>query len=292
MKREDAALLPGNVWRDAIPGLPESACPEMVTMPPGRFRMGAPVGEKGSKDDERPQHDVQIGYAFALGKYAVTVNEFAAFVAETSYDTGASAYVWNDLNEWLDTPGKGWRDPGFAQAGSHPVCCVNWRDAKAYVAWLNRKLGSEDRAETYRLPSEAEWEYACRAGTETSFSFGTTISMTQANYGNFLHASDSKGEWRQKTTPVGSFPANPFGLHDMHGNVREWCEDMWHANYVGAPSDGSVWIGGGGSSFPILRGGAWRSDPDSLRSAHRAHNESTLRSNGIGFRLARNLSGA
>jgi formylglycine-generating enzyme required for sulfatase activity len=283
---------PGAVWRDAIPGLSESACPEMVTIPPGKFVMGSPSSEeRWSGDDgrEEPQHEVRIDYAFALGKHELTVDEFAAFIAETKHDTGASAYIWNG-KRWEDTSGKGWRDPGFVQSGRHPVCCVNWNDAKAYVAWLNSKLGLEGRRDAYRLPSEAEWEYACRAGTTTPFSFGATISTAQANYnGEFTYGAGKKGEYRQKTTPVGSFPANAFGLHDMHGNVWEWCEDVWHASYNGAPTDGSARPAGGDSSSRVLRGGSWGLIPQFLRSAYRGWNYPTGRSGGRGFRLARTV---
>jgi formylglycine-generating enzyme required for sulfatase activity len=145
----------------------------------------------------------------------------------------------------------------------------------------------EGRRDAYRLPSEAEWEYACRAGTTTPFSFGTTISTAQANYhGEYTYGAGKKGEYRQKTTPVGSFPANAFGLHDMHGNVWEWCEDVWNANYNGAPKDGSAWLTGG-DSLRVLRGGSWSVYPIRLRSADRYRNGPTDRSLNVGFRLAR-----
>jgi formylglycine-generating enzyme required for sulfatase activity len=265
-KRDDRSR-PGAVWRDAIPGLSESACPEMVTIPSGKFLMGAPPGEERSSDVERPQHEVRIDYAFALGKHAVTFAEWDAAIA-----AGAK----------LEKPGdQGWgRD-------RRPVINVNWNDAKAYIAWLNSKLGLEGRADAYRLPSEAEWEYACRAGTTTPFSFGATISTAQANYdGNSTYGAGKKGEYRQKTTLVGSFPANSFGLHDMHGNVREWCEDVWNANYNGAPTDGSAWLTGDTSSR-VLRGGSWNNNPIRLRSANRNWGNPTYPNNYIGFRVAR-----
>jgi formylglycine-generating enzyme required for sulfatase activity len=282
----DARLRPGLVWRDAIPGLWESASPEMVTIPPGRFLMGAPAGEEFSLDSERPQHEVRIDYTFALGKYELTVAEFSAFIAETAHDTGKSAYIWNS-EKWQDAPGKGWRDPGFVQTGRHPICCVNWNDAKAYVAWLNGKLGLERCADAYRLPSEAEWEYACRAGTTTTFSFGATISTAQANYnGNHTYGAGAKGDYRQKTTPVGSFPANAFGLHDMHGNVSELCEDVWNANYNGAPTNGAARLTGD-ASVRVSRGGSWHGVPLYQRSAVRSY--SGLRSSACGFRVARTV---
>ncbi len=268
--RVAARSRPGSVWRDAIPGVPESASPEMVTIPAGKFLMGSPASEEGSSDGERPQHEVRIDYAFALGKYAVTFAEWDAAIA-----AGAK----------LENPGdKGWgRD-------RRPVINVNWNDAKAYVAWLNSSLGLEGRRDAYRLPSEAEWEYACRAGRRaTPFSFGATISTAQANYnGEHTYGAGKKGEKRGKTTPVGSFPANPFGLHDMHGNVWEWCEDVWNANYNGAPTDGSPWLTGDASSR-VLRGGSWLNDPQFLRSAYRGRYDPTSRLDYDGFRVARTL---
>ncbi len=258
----------GAVWRDVIPGLPDSACPEMVTIPPGKFLMGAPAGEEGSSDDERPQHEVRIDYAFAFGKHAVTFAEWDAAIA-----AGAK----------LEKPG----DEGWGR-GRMPVINVNWNDAKAYIAWLNAKLGLKGARDAYRLPSEAEWEYACRAGTTTPFSFGATISTAQANYnGEYTYGAGKKGERRGKTTPVGSFSVNAFGLHDMHGNVWEWCADAWNANYNGAPSDGSAWLTGNASS---LRGGSWLNNPLWLRSAVRGrYDDPTLRKSVLGFRVARTL---
>ncbi len=259
--------------------------PEMVRIPPGRFLMGSPTTEERWKEydgREEPQHEVRIDYAFELGKYEVTVDEFAAFVADSKHDAGDSDYAWDGKEyryaprpAWHD-PGQGWRAPGFTQTGKHPVCSVNWNDAQAYVAWLNAKLDLDRGSSAYRLPSEAEWEYACRAGTTTPFSFGATISTAQANY------------CRDETTPVGSFPANAFGLHDMHGNVREWCEDAWHASYRGAPHDGAAWLTVDAWSR-ILRGGSWDDDPHDLRSACRERNSPDDRDFRNGFRVARTV---
>lgn len=253
---------PGSAWRDATPGLAESASPEMVTIPPGKFLMGSPKSESERDVYERPQHDVRIDYAFALGKHAVTFAEWDAAIA-----AGAKLEKPSD---------EGWgRD-------RRPVINVSWNDAKAYLAWLNNKLGLEGRTDAYRLPSEAEWEYACRAGTTTPFSFGATISTAQAQF-----SEGSAGSAKQ-TVPVGSFPANAFGLHDMHGNVWEWCEDVWNDNYNGAPADGSARLTGDASSR-VLRGGSWYDSPENLRSADRYRGAAT---NGIivlGFRVARTL---
>jgi formylglycine-generating enzyme required for sulfatase activity len=265
------------LWRDAIPGPPANAWPEMVTIPPGRFVMGSPRNEEGHQRREGPQREVNVSHAFALGKYPVTFAEWDAAIA-----AGAK----------LPRPGdQGWgRD-------RRPVINVSWEDAQAYIGWLNRTAGASpassapaggDASGPYRLPSEAEWEYACRAGTTTPFSFGATISTEQANYnGNYTYRSGKKGEYRRKTTPVDSFPANAFGLYDMHGNVWEWCEDAWRENYIDAPADSSTWTGSGASSSRVLRGGSWNADPQILRSANRGGNTLTIRNNNNGFRVAR-----
>ena len=277
------------------PALPKGAprfVPEMVRIPPGRFLMGSPTATERRWTDydgrEEPQHEVRIDYPFELGKFEVTVDEFATFVSDAKHDMGHSAFIW-DGEAYKDSLGKGWRDPGFEQTGTHPVCCVSRIDAKAYVAWLNIKLGLDRRQDAYRLPSEAEWEYCCRAGTTTAFSFGATISTAQANYdGNSAYGAGKKGECRKKTTPVGSFPANAFGLHDMHGNVGEWCDDAWNANYNGAPNDGSAWLTGD-TALRVVRGGSWNDEAEDLRSASRTRVSPANRGHALGFRLARTV---
>ena len=222
-------------------------CPEMVVIPAGQLLMGSPPDELGRYDNEGPHHRVTIGYRFAIGRYAVTFAEYDHFCEETNREK---------------RPDQGWgRD-------RHPVINVSWRDAKAYVEWLSRATD-----QTYRLPSEAEWEYACRAGTTTPFSFGVTINTDQANYdGNYTYAGGAKGEYRERTVPVGTLPANPWGLHEMHGNVWEWVEDIWHESYKGAPADGGPWTdaeGTNSSRIRVIRGGSWDNDPRYLRSANR-----------------------
>ena len=161
-------------------------------------------------------------------------------------------------------------DRGWGR-GQRPVIHVSWKDARSYVGWLSRKTGKQ-----YRLLSEAEWEYSARAGTTGPFHFGSTISTDQANYdGRYTYGSGRVGVYRRKTVPVGSFPANGFGLHDMHGNVWEWVEDCWHDSYSGAPSDGSAWTTGGECSKRVLRGGPGTSVPRFLRSAYRNGSTST-----------------
>jgi formylglycine-generating enzyme required for sulfatase activity len=184
---------------------------------------------------------------------------------------------------------RDWKNPGFAQTNQHPVVAISWRDAVAYCEWLAKETG-----QPYRLPSEAEWEYACRAGTTTPFSFGRTITPDQANYdGNYVYGNGSKGVYREKTVPVGSLPANPWGLHEMHGNVYEWVEDVWHNDYSGAPVDGSAWTdreGKDSDRFRVARGGSWNFNPSSCRSAFRFVNFPVGRFNVLAFRLARTLS--
>ena len=244
--------------------------PDIVAIPPGTFLMGSPIDEEERDDDEGPQHEVRIDYPFALGKHTVTFAEWDAAVA-----AGAK----------LEKP----EDEGWGR-GERPVIYVNWDDVQAYLDWLNEKAGLAGKSDPWRLPSEAEWEYACRAGTTTPFSFGETISTAQANYrGNHTYGAGRKGKYLKKTVPVGSYPSNAYGLHDMHGNVWEWCDDPWRDTYEGAPSDGSVWKVGGDASRRVLRGGSWNNYPQDLRSASRDWYFTGDRISYIGFRLARTL---
>ncbi|MFP6743213.1 MAG: formylglycine-generating enzyme family protein, partial [Alphaproteobacteria bacterium] len=241
-------------------------CPEMVVVPAGSFMMGSPSGEKDRGNDEGPQHRVTIPASFAVGKYEITFTEWDACVA----GGGCGGYRPKD---------NGWG------RGEHPVINVSWKNAKSYVAWLSRKSRQE-----YRLLSEAEWEYAARAETATPFHFGLTISTDQANYdGRQTYGNGRKGIYRKKTVPVGGFPANSFGLFDMHGNVREWVEDCWHKNYSRAPSDGRAWTSGGDCSLRVRRGGSWLSSPRYLRAAFRGRDGDDYRYDDIGFRVARTL---
>ena len=238
---------PGRVFRDC------DGCPEMVVIPAGEFMMGSPVSEEGRDDDEGPQHRVTVR-SFALGVTEVTFDEWEACVR----GGGCDGYRPDDA---------GWG------RGARPVIYVNWDDARAYVSWLSRETG-----ESYRLPSEAEWEYAARGGTTTPFYTGTTISTGQANY------SIDRGQ----TTPVRTFAPNPFGLYDVHGNVWEWVEDCWNGSYRGAPADGSPW-GAGDCGRRVLRGGSWLGYPRHLRSAARDGFTAGNRYSRAGFRVARTL---
>ena len=278
-REREAALAPGRVFRDC------DACPEMVVVPAGSFMMGSSSHEEGRYDVEGPVHRVTIPAPFAVGRYEVTRGEFARFVEAAGHSTGNSCWTFED-DGWKDRSGLNWRNPGYRQDNREPVVCVNWEDARAYVNWLSRETGKP-----YRLLSEAEWEYSARAGTTGPFHFGATISTDQANYnGNAIYGSGREGVYRKKTVPVGSFRANGFGLHAVHGNVWEWVEDCGHASYRGAPSDGSVWVTGGDCGYRMLRGGSWDSVPGDLRSASRYGDTAGSRSYFSGFRVTRTLT--
>lgn len=235
--------------------------PLMVVIPAGRFVMGSPPEEPKRSNDEGPQHEVRIAEPFAMGVYAVTFDEYDRFCDSTG----------------RDKPG----DVGWGRA-DRPVINVSWDDAKAYATWLSEQTGR-----TYRLPSEAEWEYACRAGTTTPFHCGERIDSDQGNFdGRHTYNGSARGEYRKKTAPVGSFAPNAFGLHDMHGNVLEWCQDTWHDNYEGAPADRSAWEAGRDVSR-VLRGGAWFDYPWGCRAAFRFNYPPDNRFNGFGFRVCR-----
>ena len=212
--------------------------PEMVVIPKGQFVMGSPAGEGDRQDAEGPQHAVAIKAPFALGRFAVTLAEFGAFVEATGRAIPDEMYTFEN-DKWETRKGRSFRNPGFAQTPRHPVVGVNWDDADAYCQWLSGRTGK-----VYRLASEAEWEYACRAGSSTPFWWGASISTDEANYhGNYTYDGGKKGQYRKATLPVESFKPNPWGLYQVHGNVWEWCADSWHENYRGAPEDGSAgWV--------------------------------------------------
>ena len=251
-----------------------AACPEMVVLPAGKFTIGSPEGERGRDDDEGPQHQVTISKPFAVSKYEVTVGQYAEFVRETKHKTGNCLYVQD--GSLRDDDDFNWRNPNFKQSNNHPVVCISWDDASTYVHWLSVKTGHE-----YRLLTEAEWEYAARAGTTTAYHFGRMILGNQANY-------DRNNEG---AVAVGSYPSNAFGLHDMHGNVWEWVEDCWHDDYTGAPTNGNAWLSGcDDADVRVLRGGSWDVGPQGLRSAVRFLDVASSRENYIGFRVARTLT--
>ena len=258
---------------------------EMVVIPAGKYRMGSPKNEKGRRDEEGPRHRVTITKSFAVGKHEVTRGQYAVFAGLTVHSPSGGCGIY-DGSEWKNSDTHSWREPGFVQGEDDPVVCVSWENAQAFVGWLSSETGQE-----YRLLTESEWEYVARAGKTGPFHFGSTISTDQANYnGNFTYGNDRKGVYRQRTVPVGSFPSNKFGLHDMHGNVWEWVEDCWHSDYRGAPTDGSAWTSGGDCNKRVLRGGSWVNVPWALRAALRIRNGTGDRNFSGGFRVARTLT--
>ncbi len=237
-------------------------CPEMVVVPAGSFMMGSPSHERGRDEDEGPVHEVTMGAPFAVGRYEVTFEEWDA----CARDRGCPRH--KDIA----------KDRGWGR-GRRPVIYMSWGDAKRYVRWL-----AEKTKKPYRLLSESEWEYAARAGTETAYSWGDAIGVNLAN------CEGCGSRWDDsKTAPVGSFGTNAWGLHDMHGNVREWTEDCWNGSYRGAPSDGSAWLSGN-CGVRVLRGGAWDLIPAVLRAADRDWDATGDRSLYVGFRVARTLT--
>lgn len=238
-------------------------CPEMVVVPAGSFMMGSPSTEKNRSSNEGPLHSVTIGKPFAVAKFELMFAEWDACV-----DHGDCV---------PHVPDSGWG------RGRQPAINVSWDDAQRYVAWLSRVTGKH-----YRLFTEAEYEYAARAGTQTAYPWGDDIKLNGEVMAN-CNGCGSKWD-AKRTAPVGSFPANTFGLYDMVGNVFEWTEDCYHPNYQGAPASGSAWIAGGTCTDRILRGGAWYGDPRLLRSADRLWVSSVGRDNFAGFRVGRTLT--
>ncbi|MTJ10199.1 formylglycine-generating enzyme family protein [Anabaena sp. UHCC 0204] len=232
---------------------------EMVEIPGGSFIMGSPTSEKGRSDNESPQHEVNVP-AFAMGRFAVTQEQYQQIMGKN--------------------PSKFKDDGSTALTNQRPVESVSWDNAVDFCNKLSEKTGLK-----YRLPSEAEWEYACRGRTTTPFHFGETITTNLANYdGTVTYASEPKGKFRGETIEVGSFPPNSFGLYDMHGNVWEWCQADWHDNYTNAPKDGSAWTSLSDGT-KVLRGGSWDFNPGACRSALRLNVNRDFGYNVIGFRV-------
>ena len=264
----------------------------MVELPSGKFMMGSPPDEEGRSIAEGPQRVIRLAKPFAIGRYEVTIEQYAAFVDATGYKPATKCVVYAfEVDQGVPMPHT-FSKPSYPVSGSHPASCVSWDDAQAYVAWLVQKTGRP-----YRLPSDAEWEYAARAGTTTPFSFGLldpTIVCQHAKLADagtrfpWRHTGCDSG-WGHGPAPVGKHTANAFGLHDMHGNVSEWVEDCWHDNFIGAPNDGSVWIAGGDCSRRVYRGGSWGHKVAGVRSAARNWTRSALASDNRGFRVALSL---
>jgi formylglycine-generating enzyme required for sulfatase activity len=255
-KRAEAELRPGRAFRDC------PACPEMVVVPAGSFMMGS----EGSGGYEYPRHRVTFARPLAVGKFEVTFAEWDACVTERGC---------------THSPG----DEGWGR-GKQPVMNVSWNDiTHQYLPWLSRKTGK-----SYRLPTEAEWEYVARAGTTTPFWWGSSISTNQANYdGTGTYGGGPKGENRGRTVPVDSFAANPWGLYNVHGNLWEWVQDCWNQGYNGAPSDGSAWTTGD-CGKRVVRGGGWAYHPQDLRAAYRFSWDPSSQLRVFGFRVARTLT--
>ncbi|HKC16441.1 MAG TPA: formylglycine-generating enzyme family protein [Steroidobacteraceae bacterium] len=272
-------------------------CPEMIPLPPGRFQMGSPPSDthQGSDGEERPRHQVEIAYPFAIGRYEITRAEFSAFAQETKLADpgGCNVHV---PPRWPTIRGLSWHNTGFAQTDRHPVVCVSWEEARDYTRWLSRKTGHD-----YRLLSESEWEYSARAGASGQAHWGDrptddcryangvdkqlAFRFPQLTWDDVIPCDDGF----VYTAPVGSFKPNAFGLYDMMGNAFEWVADCWSENYLGAPADGSARSTGNCESR-VNRGGSWTSNPTGLRAAHRGNDDARVtRVVDLGFRVARAL---
>ncbi len=289
LEEKRAGAVVGETFRDC----PE--CPEMVVIPSGSFMMGSPESETERWEDwGGPVHRVSVRQPFALGRHEVTRGQYAAFVRATGRKQADGCWYWDaEAGEANEGKRRNWRSPGFSQTERDPVTCVNWNDAQAYVKWLSKKTGH-----AYRLPSEAEWEYAARAGTKTARYWGASAddACGYANVHDRTGKRVNKFNWTihacndgyAQTAPVGSFETNAFGLHDMLGNAWEWVEDCWNESYAGAPSDTNVWTAGD-CRGRVLRGGSWLYSPWLVRSAYRLRNGIENRFFSYGFRIARTL---
>jgi len=262
---------------------------EMVFIPAGEFMMGSPSGESGRYDDEGPRHWVRITRPFYLGKYEVTVGQWKKFSEATGYrteaETGGGAYVWTG-KEWGRRAGSGWRTPGFAQTDDHPVTCISWNDSLRFCRWGGLEV-----------PTEAQWEYACRAGTTTAYHWGESADAGAGWCNGADETSRKKFNWGPTfswsdgyvyTAPVGSFRTNAWGLYDMHGNVWEWCADWYDSGYY-ARSPGSDPQGPSSGKYRVLRGGSWSGAPRDSRSPNRANVTPDYADTGVGLRVAAGL---
>jgi formylglycine-generating enzyme required for sulfatase activity len=265
---------------------------EFVLIPAGRFKMGGGISPEevvrryGGKAEwfkyEHPQHDVKINHPFCLQTTEVTVGQWRRFAKETGYktqaETGGGAFVWEG-SKWVKKEGTNWDNPQFSQDDRHPVTCVSWNDIQEFIQWLNRI----DEKNGYRLPTEAEWEYACRADTTTEFSFGDDAQRLS----EYAWYSDNSNN---QTHAVAQKKANEWDLFDMHGNVWEWVADDWHDNYGKAPDDGRAWIDEPRGPSRVLRGGSCYYDAQRCRSASRDGDAPGFRGIVVGFRLARSVT--
>jgi len=278
-----AAPIPGTLIRDC------PTCAAMIVLPAARFQQGLAATDRGSPSYEKPQHWVNIVRPFAMSADLVTVEDYRQFIDATGRAMqGCDTYD----GSWSHRPGNNWQNPGFAQTGLHPVTCVSWNDAVAYVQWLSAKTGHQ-----YRLPSASEWEYAARAGGETVYPWASNGSNACA-FANVADASAARrypgwvafacDDGYANTSPVGSFKANALGLNDMLGNVFQWTLDCWQADYRGAPVDGSA-RADGDCSERELRGGSWFTSPSYVRANYRNHFAADYRTSSVGIRLVREI---
>ena len=276
---------PGQSFQDC------EVCPEMVVVPAGGVMMGSPANEPGRNKDEGPRHLVTIANPFVVGKYEVTRTEFGRFARATGRQMNG-CFNWDGKQLSLDIAGN-WENPGFPQRANEPALCVSWEDAQAYVRWLSQQSGK-----TYRLLSEAQWEYAARAGsdearfwgsgTDRACQFANVYDATGKAKHNFRYENFGCDDGYAVTAPAGSFKPNAFGLYDMLGNVSEWVEDCWNDSYASTPADGRVWATGD-CSRRVIRGGGWDYIPQFVRSADRNWYAPGFRDVNLGFRVARTL---
>lgn len=273
-----------------LPAGPDAGIPETLPIPAGHFVMGTPDNdpENWSPAREGPEHEVRIARAFAIGKYEVTRAQFARFIAETG-DIGGDCFDWNS-QAWVGDAKRDWRNPGFVQTDRDPVVCVNWADATAYTRWLSAKTGQH-----WRLPTEAEWEYAARAGSTTRRHWGDSADEGCA-YANVADQALKRvlgtepavrcDDGFVHTAPVGSLRPNAWGLHDMLGNAWEWTEDCWQEGYSSAPADGTARDGSAEECVRrVNRGAGWNSNPRNVRTSNRGNYAGVYRYNIIGFRV-------
>lgn len=295
-----ASFKPGQVFTDRYVDM-NGQSPTMVVVPTGKYMMGAPDGEPGRSDAETPQHEVTISKGYALAQTDITVGQFRDFVRASGYKpesiTQGGASVYDERTGVMrDVSNATWEDDyaGHPATDNLPVVNISWSDARAYAQWLSQRTGKK-----YRLPSEAEFEYALRAGSTTRYWWGSgtpkakvenlTGSADRSPSGRrWSHAFQGYGDGYWGPAPVMSFAPNAFGLYDMDGNVSEWMEDCWHDNYVRAPVDGSAWVNPG-CGTRVIRGGSWGSSPEQANSAYRQGADASIRSGRVGFRIVREL---
>jgi formylglycine-generating enzyme required for sulfatase activity len=296
-----ASYRPGQVFSDRYVDLPGKT-PAMVVIPTGGFRMGASAdGDDPPIDAELPQHAVTIDKGFAMARSAVTVAEFREFVRASGYvpdsvKLGGSSVYDERSGALRDDSDATWQDDYAGHKADDPLPVVNisWNDARAYANWLSQRTGK-----AYRLPSEAEFEYALRGGTTSRYWWGDgtpkhpvenlTGSGDRSRSGrHWSHAFRGYRDGHWGPAPVMSFAANPFGLYDINGNVSEWVQDCWHDSYIRAPTDGSAWLNPGCRAH-VVRGGSWGSSPDQVNSAYRQGANGDVRSGRVGFRVVREL---